>query len=146
MPLYDRPNILSLWLLRAEKAFPCVVIFICMIFSYYVLMVQYIPKHNMYLSIMMLSYDSPFIHAIHILINHIKRLSVVSFQCHIKPPRTTLPTPATSLFTPPLLLSSNSFTTPCTMIFRTLASAFVNISATTGLHSLGEATKLISFV
>jgi hypothetical protein len=70
----------------------------------------------------------------------------ILYKAHINPPKTTRPTPATSLFTPARLLSSNSFTTPCTIIFRTLASAFVNISATFGLHSLGVATRLMSLV
>ncbi len=68
------------------------------------------------------------------------------YNAHINPPKTIRPTPATSLFTPARLLSSNSFTTPCTIILRTLASAFVNISATFGLQSLGDATRLMSLV
>jgi hypothetical protein len=71
---------------------------------------------------------------------------VKPWDSHIRPPKTTLPTPATSPFTPLLLLSSNSFTTPCTIIFLILASAFVNISAIFGPHSFGLAIKLISLV
>lgn len=69
---------------------------------------------------------------------------VVIYTFYIKPPSTTRPTPATSLFTPPRLLSSNSFTTPCTMIFRTRASAFENNSATIVLQSFGDETRLMS--
>jgi hypothetical protein len=65
---------------------------------------------------------------------------------YISPPSTTFPTPATSVLTPFRLSSSNSLTTPCTIILRTLASAFVKASATKGPHSFGLATKPISLV
>lgn len=71
---------------------------------------------------------------------------VKMFNPHIRPPKITLPTPATSLLTPLLLLSSNSFTTPCTIIFLILESAFVNISAICGPQSFGLAIRLISLV
>jgi hypothetical protein len=49
---------------------------------------------------------------------------------HINPPKTTLPTPPTSLLSPARQLSSNSRTTPAKMIFLTLASALLNRSPT----------------
>lgn len=65
---------------------------------------------------------------------------------HINPPSTTFPTPATSLFAPLLLASSNSLTTPARMILRTRASAFANKSPTPATHASGELTRLMTLV
>lgn len=60
---------------------------------------------------------------------------------YMRPPSTTLPILATSVFTCPLLWSSNSLTTPCTIILRSFKSAFVKSSATGAEHSRGVGTR-----